>query len=168
MWSEKNKPQGAEALCVSQGLQKLCVLFGLLFGWPAFLAYLGTEPDAFWRPHVAKAMTVVVLLVPTIDSVMQVIPASPPDWIKSEAPAPILSTVQASACVIALRDCVALLAGYARWIRGVATIGEGVCFHRSTCGMVIQRLNTRPWDVAYRSVQQCLDTGYRPCRDFGT
>ena len=47
-------------------------------------------------------------------------------------------------------------------------IGEGVCFHRSTCGMVIQRLNTRPWDVAYRSVQQCLDTGYRPCRDFGT
>ena len=94
--------------------RKMCILFGLLFGWPAFLAYLNTEPDSFWQPHVAKTITVLVLLVPTVDSVMQTIPDSPPEWITGEAPAPLLSTVQASACVPALRDCIILLAGYPR------------------------------------------------------
>jgi hypothetical protein len=51
-----------------------------------------------------------------------------------------------------------------RGIRAVATIGEGVCFHRTTCGMVTERMARRPQDVAFRSIPVCVSIGYRPCR----
>ena len=94
--------------------RRLCVLFCLLFGWPAFSAYVGSSPGNFWQHHVARAIPVLLLLEPTIDHVMQIIPAAPPEWIQFEAPAPPCSTEQATACVHALRDSILLLGGYSR------------------------------------------------------
>ena len=49
-------------------------------------------------------------------------------------------------------------------LRAVATIGGGVCFHRTSCGMVTERLKRAPHQVTFRSVPACVAMGLRPCK----